>query len=530
MKRLILYQIKLYISSIRLKFPFGTKGWQAKPDGVVVSTGSTTRNHTTPASRVLLSRGEFNNYILDKLLFKIALLLIFTFISSRAYSELHVDVDYSIFHYSNDSNVVELYYSYPESSYTMDFSDGIYRGSLLFNFTVQKETSTLLDSSWSAPYSYEKFTEDSQVFYGLSRFVLPSGKYKFRFTVVDSNSSSRVFRTSGSFTAPVSPDSSFFISGLQLANKIADSSDSSPHPLLFYKNGYYVYPNPLREISSSTPILYLYSEILGASRFSHSGVHLRYLIHDSREHLQYELEKSLSSITDNIIDAVSIPLDSLSSGVYYISLRVYNSARTDSTSSRLKFFLINRNITISTSRFYTEDEMFEMSEFSTYDEAKALDEYSKFSIIATPLEKRSWEKLSDLKARQRFLYRFWFVRNPDQKNPYNIELHKFRDRVKHSNIYFSYGGKTNGWSSDRGKVYIRYGEPVERNRHSATMEKRAYETWHYTGIDGGGDFYFVDRYGMGDYRLLHSTANDYIKNYNWESELIRFTNTNMNGY
>jgi hypothetical protein len=125
MKRLILYQIKLYISSIRLKFPFGTKGWQAKPDGVVVSTGSTTRNHTTPASRVLLSRGEFNNYILDKLLFKIALLLIFTFISSRAYSELHVDVDYSIFHYSNDSNVVELYYSYPESSYTMDFSDGI---------------------------------------------------------------------------------------------------------------------------------------------------------------------------------------------------------------------------------------------------------------------------------------------------------------------------------------------------------------------------------------------------------------------
>jgi len=42
-------------------------------------------------------------------------------------------------------------------------------------------------------------------------------------------------------------------------------------------------------------------------------------------------------------------------------------------------------------------------------------------------------------------------------------LAEFRERMKYVNTYYSYAGEfDNGWKSDRGKIYLRFGEPSDR--------------------------------------------------------------------
>jgi hypothetical protein len=61
-----------------------------------------------------------------------------------------------------------------------------------------------------------------------------------------------------------------------------------------------------------------------------------------------------------------------------------------------------------------------------------------------------------------------------------------------------------GWRSDRGRIYIKYGEPVDVERNPYDLDSEATEIWTY--IIGGKERYFKfeDKTGNGDYRLMES--------------------------
>ena len=57
-----------------------------------------------------------------------------------------------------------------------------------------------------------------------------------------------------------------------------------------------------------------------------------------------------------------------------------------------------------------------------------------------------------------------------------------------------------GSLSDRGRVLIRYAEPTRFDRHAGdSAREQQWEVWYYSGL--GLRFTFVDRHGLGDYRL-----------------------------
>ena len=56
---------------------------------------------------------------------------------------------------------------------------------------------------------------------------------------------------------------------------------------------------------------------------------------------------------------------------------------------------------------------------------------------------------------------------------------------------------------DRGVIYIRHGEPVERARYNAPG-MQLNESWHYTRADGDLIFHFVAREDVQDYKLVES--------------------------
>ena len=72
-----------------------------------------------------------------------------------------------------------------------------------------------------------------------------------------------------------------------------------------------------------------------------------------------------------------------------------------------------------------------------------------------------------------------------------------------------------GWQTDRGRVYMIYGEPSEIERFPNETNTKPYEIWHYNEIEGGVVFIFGDITGFNDYQLLHSTKRGEIRDDYW---------------
>lgn len=109
--------------------------------------------------------------------------------------------------------------------------------------------------------------------------------------------------------------------------------------------------------------------------------------------------------------------------------------------------------------------------------------------------------LLELPAEERgkFIEDFWKRRDPDpetQDNEFKIE---YLSRIDRANELFVGEGR-DGWLTDRGRIYILFGPPMDRIRNPTDFQinARCGELWYY------GDFpvLFVDAYCTGDFRLV----------------------------
>jgi GWxTD domain-containing protein len=449
---------------------------------------------------------------------------------------LNINSSYSVFFTENADNqlipYIEFYFSYPDYSYTLTYNNGeeLYIGNLFFTLYIDTISNINNDSKhyivdeWNAPFSHKKDTANTytpQDFYGIRRFALEYKKYFATFIVTDAHNINRKYENEFEINIAPKSNNTIVISDIQIANNIIPengygTASNNNRPQVFYKNNFYVYPNPLKEISAEKPTLYLYSEVYNAKKISPDGLNIRYTIYNAKNGIEFEYSKQKSIIADAQVETISIPLDAIETGVYTIEMCVSNKNNVDSIIKINTFYLINSNIESSERKYYTEDEQFDLSEFATYSSNRIELEFEQCKIVANKDELATWNKLTDTKAKQRFLFRFWFTRNPDPANPYNTELATFRERLKYVNTYFSRGGDVNGWKSDRGKIHIKYGEPDEREQHPVSPEMKAYEVWTYSSIEGGARFVFADVHSLDNFILIHSTATGYLQNSYWQ--------------
>ncbi len=117
--------------------------------------------------------------------------------------------------------------------------------------------------------------------------------------------------------------------------------------------------------------------------------------------------------------------------------------------------------------------------------------------------RKTIEKLNeaDENKKQEMFDRFWDERDPTPETPENELKEEFLARVNFCNQNFieSYPGK-GGWSTDRGRVYIKYGPPTQVERQQASINTPGVEIWYYATIDRS--YVFTDRDNNGTYRLI----------------------------
>ena len=132
-------------------------------------------------------------------------------------------------------------------------------------------------------------------------------------------------------------------------------------------------------------------------------------------------------------------------------------------------------------------------------------------IIEDP-ERTAFEGLGTNEERQRFIESFWLRRDPTSGTITNEYREEHYRRIAEANLRFSFGG-TQGWQSDRGRIYIVYGEPesVESGVSGAGQPASfALERWRYAYIEGLGEnaeLTFVDANRTGVYGLQTPATN-----------------------
>ncbi|MBD3337125.1 MAG: GWxTD domain-containing protein [Candidatus Eisenbacteria bacterium] len=217
-------------------------------------------------------------------------------------------------------------------------------------------------------------------------------------------------------------------------------------------------------------------------------------------------------------------VDNLEGGTYILSVAV-RDASGEALARRRALF---RVLWESKTWYLTEKELLEDASVLLTDE-----QYREFVLL-------------DRGNQERFLDSFWKERDPTPETAVNERRLVFEKRKLYAQRHF--GGFRKGKLSDRGRVYIRFGQPDEIEKELSPSERQAldevivrefddedleygvrpgagtlhnisYEVWYYhlrgdplfpeyvgPQVPAQVKFIFIDRMGIGEYTLLHTNV------------------------
>lgn len=140
------------------------------------------------------------------------------------------------------------------------------------------------------------------------------------------------------------------------------------------------------------------------------------------------------------------------------------------------------------------------------------------AYVITDEERKAFKKLVTDEERERFIEEFWRRRDPDPDTDENEFKEEYYERVAYANEHFASG--IPGWKTDRGRIWIMYGKPDERETHpmggqydrpsyegGGSTSTFPFEQWFYRyipNVGSGVEIEFVDPSGSGEYRIARN--------------------------
>lgn len=202
-------------------------------------------------------------------------------------------------------------------------------------------------------------------------------------------------------------------------------------------------------------------------------LHLRVL--GARDQVEAEETFPLTVMSARSSFVLPVPVRELGPGIYRLELAAEQAGER---TSEVRTFEIDAS-RINIERNY--DDYVELARYFLGDEEVA-------ALRNVPVAERR-EKWSA----------FWKALDPDPDTPENEKLDEFLARVRTAADRYAARGEA-GWRTDRGKVYIRYGEPDDIEQVPQGFNSPAYEIWRYVSLNL--TFVFADSSGFGDFVLV----------------------------
>ncbi|MEW6004335.1 MAG: GWxTD domain-containing protein [Stygiobacter sp.] len=433
-----------------------------------------------------------------------------------AQKELKFEFDFARFNYDTTSVYLEFYYELnPNGMKVINSPNGQVSEAIVH--IEMKNLSTgefFINRNWKIQSPVADSVQ--KTLSGVIGYVVPAGKYSLYLKAYDSQNQNMSKTIEETIQINPFSNEKYSLSDIELSNRI--KKDGADQNSIFYKNTLEVYPNPSMFYSDQSPVLFYYAELynLKLSNPEQQFI-LQRLLFNSQGKSVYKLDKQIKQTSNASVEIGLINLSKYPTDTYNLVLSLIDPATNQAYISSKRFYFYNPTVSDSLSKIVSNANLLS-SEFAVYTNEECDKLFAQSKYIASKNEIDQYKKLDSLNAKREFLFRFWKNRDSDLSTERNEFKDEYMRRVLYANENFTVAGK-DGYLSDRGRVYLIYGSPDQRDFYHSESNMKPYEIWFYNDIEGGVQFIFGDISGFGNYELLHSTKRGEVNDPDWERRL-----------
>ncbi len=432
-------------------------------------------------------------------------------------SNFGFDFDYAQFGYDSTSNYIEFYYSFNQSDLTLNTNDSSTYVQANLKLSIQDTVSgnKLVDKEWKVINDIKDTSAIDKSLVGVLGFVIPEGTYKIIAEGSDVINKENKKSIADYFKVlPLWKDKTA-VSGIQFATRIIQ--DSPNKNSVFYKNTYEIIPSTINIFGENQPVLFYYLELYNLKNLPDGNIKLQSIVSNNRGELMSNKSKVISNTLNSRVEVGTVVVNKYPSGVYTFIEALLDSVANIKITSSKRFYVYNPSVA-QPDTIYDSNTSSLGSEFSVMSEDELDKIFQESKYIASSNEVNQYEGLETLDGKRKFLYDFWKSRDPKPSTAINEAYQDYMNRVQLCNERYSNMGRE-GWKTDRGRVYLTYGEPSEIERYPNQQNTKPYEIWHYNELQGGVIFVFADLTGFSQYMLVNSTMRGELRDDNWMSRI-----------
>ena len=306
---------------------------------------------------------------------------------------------------------------------------------------------------------------------------LPTGDFEMKCKMIDHNSND-------ASTIESKIKSPAFLRGADISELqfIQDVQNIDPASV-FSKGGIPAVPSVERSFDGELQKVGFYAELYLRDRV---GKNVNLTVGVKGRHTEMEAEKTTSITVDSERIAVTQFVDAagLTPGEYSLIVKLEADGKVLAT--REARFLLKWSLESLLKNDY-EYAVDQLKYLTTKDEKKMLMAAADSNRVMTF---ESW----------------WKGKDPTPTTPENELREEYYRRIRYADQYFTTVGRE-GWLTDRGMIYIRWGEPDQIDRYPFELGKKPYQIWYY--YTQRRAFYFVDDRGDGDLQLQYPYDGDW---------------------
>lgn len=456
---------------------------------------------------------------------KNTILILFCFLQSFSFSQgskLKTYIDTKQFYAPGIGNYLEVYMQFVSYSVLYKNEGNGLRSKVLISVEIADTTQTVFSDRYvlESPEAIDSIQDD---FYEVLRIQLNPGKYTMKLNLLDVNKEGS--EISGNLPITIQD----FSKNTKISDIIvAEFAYPSDEQTNFNKSGYHIIPMLSSFYATDSKNLPIYLELYGTEGIMDSTFLLSYRMINTKDATEMQgFSKTFSYKKGPVIPVFeSINIEDLSTGNYQLEVRVSRSSNEILAVQTYDFERSNENNSMFTMENLQLDPAFQASipTDSVLYFLESLIPISKPAEIKNIIETL---KSKNVENARKHLQGYWVITSPT--NSYESWL-KYKAQVVF--VQDIYGNNfQEGFETDRGRVYLKYGAPNQVNARESSPSEYPYEIWTYNkiGIYSNKRFIFYNPDLVNNaYRLLHSDMLGELKNPAWPQILAKRNTYNGN--
>lgn len=439
-------------------------------------------------------------------------------------SQIRADFTYARFFAPEKGPYLETYLNFDAQSLNYDSVDGGWQAKIqvIIYFEQDSTIKEFKKYNVSSPVVTNK-NEVKQDFIDQQRFALEFGKYEMDIEIVDLHGTNDTIRAKQAvfINDPNSTEIQFsdviFLQDFSKSNVKNQSLSHSGYNFVPYVFDFF--PTEVENLIFYTE-LYNFKAVYGDSAV---GV-IRYYLTDMKSGKSLDKFAGYNRLKANDVSVIfkTINISSLPAGNYQLRFDLLDRNGDNIKSQATNFYRINNNIKAP------EITKHGAEKFEHYvSNVQSRDSLDYMMMCLVPIAETNDQlfikknrKTPDNQIIRNFIINFWLARNPENAlrawAEYNLEVMKVNKAFSSQN--------SPGYETDRGYIYLRYGEPNTIRKQENEPSSYPYHIWHYYKHPKRSDARYVfysTELTTNDFRLLHSNVIGEVNNPRWQRDLQR---------